>query len=139
MKIKKSLVSVLWLSLICFFVVSCEKRVKTDEELYSRAIFTDDEHKTKIKAGDKVTISYWLKNGDKLIMSSDMSTEPAVVLIPEKDELSKFERPLMWLGVGDSCIAHIYADEAVADLLSYKEHFKKGDKATFIYKVLKIE
>ena len=72
-------------------------------------------------------------------MSSDLATESSIVVIPEIDQLSKFERPLMWLGAGDSCIAHIYADEAVAELLSYKEHFKTGDKATFIYKILKIE
>ncbi|MCH2021731.1 MAG: hypothetical protein MK207_04550 [Saprospiraceae bacterium] len=135
----KSLMSVFWLSLICILIFSCQKKVKTDEELYSRTIFTDDAHKTKIQSGDTVTIRYWLKNGDKVIMSSDMSTQPTILHIPEKEQLSKFERPLMWLGLGDSCIAQINADEAVAELLSYRENFKTGDKATFVYKVLKIQ
>lgn len=112
---------------------------KTDEELYEKTITTDNPNKTKIKPGNKVTLYYCLKNGDKVVMSSDQAIEPSVITIPNIDSLSKFERPLLWLGIGDSCVATIDASEAVAELSSYQEHFKKGDKATFIYKILKIE
>lgn len=111
----------------------------TDEELYEKNITTDNPNKTKIKPGNKVTLYYCLKNGDKVVMSSDQAMEPSVITVPAIESLSKFERPLLWLGLGDSCVATIDADNAVAELSSYQEHFKKGDKATFIYKILKIE
>jgi hypothetical protein len=134
----KSLISSVFVFCIIFFN-SCDDIPKTDEQLYDKFIFTEDKNKPKIKPGDKVTVYYCLKNGDKVIMSSDMSDQDAVITIPSVNELSKFERPLLWLGLGDSCVVHIDADNAVAELLSYSEHFNKGDKATFIYKVLKID
>ena len=133
-----SLIGSFFVFCIIFFN-SCDDSQKTESVLYDKFIFTDDKNKPKIKPGDKVTIYYCLKNGDDVIMSSDMSEQDAVITIPSVDELSKFERPLLWLGLGDSCVVHIDADNAVADLLSYSEDFNKGDKATFIYKVLKID
>ena len=42
----------------------------SDEELYEKTVITDDKNKPKIKAGDKVTLYYCLKNGEKVIINS---------------------------------------------------------------------
>jgi hypothetical protein len=127
--------------LISLFVLttSCTtERTRTTEELYDKVIVTDDSSKTKIKTGDQVTIYYCLKNKDKVIASSDNAIEPSVITIPPNESLDKFQYPLTWLGLGDSCVATIDAADATLELSAYKEHFKAKDKATFIYKVLKI-
>lgn len=126
---------------ITLFVVACssDSTSKTDAELYEKNIFSEQANQTKIQEGDKVTLYYCLKNGEEVLASSDQTLEPTIITIPPKDSLSKFERPLMWLGLGDSCVVKIDANEAAVELLSFQEKFKKGDKATFIYKVLKIE
>lgn len=111
----------------------------TEEALYEKRIFTDNPTQPKIKEGDQVTIYYCLKNGNQIIMSSDQALEPAVITIPNDQALDKFLRPLTWLGLGDSCIVHINVEDALDELQTYQEHFKTGDKATFIYKVLKID
>jgi hypothetical protein len=126
-------------ALILVFITSCAtERTKTIDELYEKVIFTDDSSKSKIKTGDQVTIYYCLKNKDKLIASSENAIEPSVITIPPSKSLDKFQYPLTWLGLGDSCIASISAADATLELSAYKEHFKAGDKATFIYKILKI-
>jgi len=136
---------VLLLNKPCFFVLilvlitSCTtKHTKTIDDLYEKVIFTDDSSKPKIKPGDQVTIYYCLKNKNKVIASSANAIEPSTITIPPSQSLDKFQYPLTWLGLGDSCVASIYAADATLELSAYKEHFKAGDKATFIYKVLKI-
>lgn len=120
-------------------MTSCTtERSKTMEELYDKVIFTDDASKDKIKTGDQVTIYYCLKNKDKIIASSENAIEPSIITIPPNKSLDKFQYPLTWLGLGDSCVVSIDAAEATLELSAYKEHFKAGDKATFIYKVMKI-
>lgn len=124
---------------ILVFITSCAtEQPKTVDELYEKVIFTDDPSKTKIKTGDQVTIYYCLKNKDKIIASSANALEPSIITIPPNKSLDKFQHPLTWLGLGDSCVASIYATDASLELSAYKEHFKAGDKATFIYKILKI-
>jgi hypothetical protein len=127
--------------LLLFVLVACTSngKEKTDEALYEKNIFTDDANKAKVKSGDRVTFYYCLKNGEKVIMSSDLVVEQTVLTILAAESLNKFERPLLWLGLGDSCVVYINSADAVTELSAYKEHFKTGDKATFIYKVLKIE
>ena len=127
-----------WVCVLVFITSCAPERAKTIEELYEKVIFTDDSSKTKIKTGDQVTIYYCLKNRDELIVSSVNAVEPSVITIPPRKSLDKFQYPLTWLGLGDSCVASIYAVDAAPELSAYKEHFKAGDKATFIYKVLKI-
>lgn len=120
-------------------IISCtSNRPKTIDELYEKVIFTDDASKPKIKSGDQVTIYYALKNKDKTIVSSEDAIEPSIITIPPSESLDKFQRPLTWLGLGDSCVVTIDATDAHSELSAYREHFKAGDKATFIYKVLKI-
>ena len=124
---------------ILVFITSCTtERTRTIDELYEKVIFTDDTSKTKIKTGDQVTIYYCLKNKDQLIASSANAIEPSVITIPPSKSLDKFQYPLTWLGLGDSCVASIAVADATLELSAYKEHFKAGDKATFIYKILKI-
>ncbi|WMX14171.1 MULTISPECIES: hypothetical protein [unclassified Aureispira] len=124
---------------VLLFIISCSpKPTQTLDELYEKTIFTTDTSKTKVKTGDKVTIYYCLKNKDKVIASSDDAIEPSVITIPPNESLDKFQYPLTWLGLGDSCVATIDAADAKLELSAYKEHFNAGDKATFIYKVLKI-
>lgn len=126
-------------SIVIFWVLSCNSTApQTDDELYDKTIISSNPDQPKIKSGDRVTFFYCLKNGDEVIASSDQSTEATVITIPKEEDLSKFERPLLWLGLGDSCVVHIKAQDATAELLSYKEHFKDGDQATFIYKIIKI-
>ena len=121
------------------FCSSCTEIPDTGEQLYDKFIFTEDKNKPKIEEGDKVTFYYCLKNGKDVIISSEMAGQDAVITIQPLNDLSKFERPLLWLGLGDSCVVHINADEAVAELLAWSDHFKKGDRATFIYKILNID
>lgn len=124
---------------ILVLITSCtSERTKTVDELYEKVIFTDDSSKTKVKTGDKVTIYYCLKNKNQVIASSDNAIEPSVITMPPNESLDKFQYPLTWLGLGDSCVASIDAADARLELSAYKEHFKAGDKATFIYKILKI-
>ncbi len=140
MIVKNSFILLLGLSFLVLICCTTEHKDKTDEELYTKKIiFSDDEHKTKIKLGDNVTFYYCLKNGDKVVMSSDQVVEPTTVTIPKDRALNKFEKPLLWLGLGDSCVVELNADEAVTELSAYQQDFNDGDKATFIYKVLKIE
>jgi hypothetical protein len=124
---------------ILVLITSCATEdTKTIDELYEKVIFTDDSSKPKIKTGDQVTIYYCLKNKDEIIASSANAVEPSIITIPPSKSLDKFQYPLTWLGLGDSCVTSIYAADATLELSAYKEHFKAGDKATFIYKVLKI-
>lgn len=127
-----------WLWILVLITSCATKQSKTIDELYEKTIFTDDSAKPKIKTGDQVTIYYCLKNKDKIIASSDNALEPSVITIPPNKSLDKFQYPLTWLGLGDSCVASIAVADATLELSAYKEHFKAGDKATFIYKVLKI-
>lgn len=124
---------------ILVIITSCTTdKAKTIDELYEKVIFTDDDSKPKIKTGDQVSIYYCLKNKDKIIASSDNAIEPSIITIPPLKSLDKFQYPLTWLGLGDSCVTSIAVADASLELSAYKEHFKAGDKATFIYKVLKI-
>lgn len=124
---------------ILVFITSCAtEQAKTIDQLYEKTIFTDDSSKPKIKPGDQVTIYYCLKNKDKIIASSANALEPSIITIPPSKSLDKFQYPLTWLGLGDSCVAKIAAANASLELSAYKEHFKAGDEAIFIYKVLKI-
>lgn len=122
--------------LLC--LVACSPNNSNSNDLYEKTIFTDDASKPKIKEGDVVTFYYCLKNGSTVIMSSDQVLEAAVITIPNDTLMDNFQRPLTWLGLGDSCIVHINMEDASNELATYKEHFVAGDKATFIYKVLKI-
>jgi len=123
---------------ILVLISSCTTEPKTIDELYEKVIFTDDSSKPKIKTGDRVTIYYCLKNKDNIIASSTNALEPSTLTLPPNESLDKFLYPLTWLGLGDSCVTSIYAADATLELSAYKEHFKAGDKATFIYKILKI-
>lgn len=120
-------------------LTACSSDQMNYDALYEKTIFTNDTTQQKIKEGDQVTFYYCLKNGSTIIMSSDQAIEPAVVTIPNDSLLDKFQRPLTWLGLGDSCIVHIDIKHIDNELATYKEHFTAGDKATFIYKVLKID
>ncbi|BDS13616.1 hypothetical protein [Aureispira anguillae] len=126
---------------LCCTLLGCSPNnsTATAEALYEKTIFTDNPSQPKIKEGDQVSIYYCLKNGTKIITSSAHALEPTIITIPNDDALDKFQRPLTWLGLGDSCIVHINVEDAAEELESYKEHFKSGEKATFIYKVLKID
>lgn len=107
--------------------------------MYQKQIFSDNPSQQKIQAGDIVTFHYYLKNGDQLIASSRLTSTATTLTIPPKEQMNKFERPLLWLGLGDSCVVNISANNIGTELEAYKKHFNTNDQATFIYKIVDID
>lgn len=133
-----------WISILisCVFYQACQPTFEGEQVgIYTRQIFTNDSSKTKVQAGDLVHLYYCLKNGNTIVASSDMALEPAQIVIEQANPkaLTTFERPLLWLGEGDSCIVHFPASKAPVSLNTYQDAFEANDYATIIYKVLKIE
>jgi len=111
----------------------------TGDAIYQKQIFTDHPNQDKIKVGDVVTFRYYLKNGNQLIAGSILTTSVSTLTIPPIEQMNKFERPLLWLGLGDSSIVHVAVSNLDTELDAYKEHFDASDQATFIYKILDID
>ena len=112
----------------------------TEESPYEKVqIFPVDPTAEILKEGQTVHFHYWMLKDTQLLMSSEMSGGPTVLKVNNVAQLNHFERPLLWLRTADSCIVEIHASNARAELQSWSTSFGPNDKATFIYKVLKIE
>lgn len=121
---------------LCF---ACQQKDSKRSNYEQWVVFSDENAAPKIQTGDLVHFHYWMLKDTQLLMSSEMSGGPAIFRVPAVEQLNQFERPLLWLAVGDSCMVQIKASDARAELQSWHHSFESNDRATFIYKVLKIE
>lgn len=132
--------SIIYVNLVLIYLCSaCHQKDNKRSNYEHLLVFSEDSTAAKVQVGDLVHFHYWMLNDTQLLMSSEMSGGPASLRVSAIEQLNQFERPLLWMAVGDSCIVHIKASQARAELQSWHRSFEPNDRATFIYKVLKIE